>query len=57
MHKLIQIEKALKLLNQYGGQSVKTSRELGINKHTLRSWQNKKGKRTSFERKRTPSFK
>ena len=44
MHKLIQIEKALKLLDQYDGQLAKTSRELGISKHTLRSWWDKRKK-------------
>ena len=44
MHKLIQIEKALKLLDHYDGQLVKASRELGISKHTLRSWRDKRKK-------------
>ena len=35
---------ALKLLDQYDNQLAKTSIGLGISKHTLRSWQDKRKK-------------
>ena len=38
------MKKALNLLDTYGGQLSKTARALGINRHTLRSWRDKRKK-------------
>ena len=45
MHKIEEIEKALKLLNAYDGQLSKTARVLGINRYTLRLWRGKRKKK------------
>ena len=42
MHKIEEIEKALKLLDAYDGQLSKTARALGINRYTLRLWRDKR---------------
>lgn len=42
MHKLIEIKKVLKKLDANGDKLTKTARELNINLHTLRSWQDKR---------------
>ena len=44
MHKIEEIEKALKLLDAYDGQLSKTARALGINRYTLRLWRDKRKK-------------
>ena len=44
MHKIEEIEKALNLLDTYDGQLSKTARALRINRHTLRSWRDKRKK-------------
>lgn len=42
MYKLKQIEEALELLDRYDGQLSKAARDLGINRRTLKSWQDKR---------------
>ena len=44
MHKIEEIEKALKLLDTYDGQLSKTAKALGINLYILRSWRDKRKK-------------